>query len=209
MESVETPGVRVFLVDDHPAMRNGLSLLLAQVGHTVCGEAASRDDVLASIAAAKADIALVDLSLAEESGLDLIDALAACDVATLIYSMHEDRASITRALGRGAKGYVTKREVADVLLAAIEAVCAGERYVSPRALQTLGCSGLAADAAATLSPREEQIMAMLGRGETNDEIARKLGISAHTVQTYFARMIEKLALGGMKDLRKQAITGQC
>lgn len=204
METAESAGVRVFLIDDHPAMRNGLCLLLAQAGHTVCGEAGSRAEVLERIGAAQADVALVDLSLAEESGLELLDVLAACDVATLIYSMHEDRASIGRALGRGAQGYVTKREVADVLLAAIGAVCAGERYISPRASQSLGDQGLAADG---LSPREEQIMAMLGRGETNDEIADTLGISAHTVQTYFARMIEKLALGGMKELRKRAISG--
>lgn len=205
METAESTGARVFLIDDHPAMRNGLCLLLTQAGHTVCGEAGSRAEVLERIGTAKADVALVDLSLAEESGLELLDALAACDVAMLIYSMHEDRASIGRALGRGAQGYVTKREVADVLLAAIGAVRAGERYISPRASQSLGGPGLAADG---LSPREEQIMAMLGRGETNDEIADTLGISAHTVQTYFARMIEKLALGGMKELRKRAITGQ-
>lgn len=69
----------------------------------------------------------------------------------------------------------------------------------------MGGQGLAAGG---LSPREEEIMAMLGRGETNDEIAGALGISAHTVQTSFARMIEKLALGGMKELRKRAISGQ-
>jgi DNA-binding NarL/FixJ family response regulator len=202
-----TPGVRVFLIDDHAAMRNGLSLLLAQVGHTICGEAGSREEVLARIDAALPDVALVDLSLAEESGLDLIDELRSRSIPALIYSMHEDCATIERAFDCGASGYATKREVADVLLEAIAEVAAGRRYVSPRAMRSLASRVLLSGEgmAVVLSQREEQIMAMLGHGETSAEIAKALQISAHTVQTYYARIIEKFDLGGMKDLRKLAI----
>ena len=208
MDTDATRGARVFLIDDHPAMRAGLALLLAEVGHTVCGEAENRDQLLARLDHARAQVALVDLSLAEGSGLDLLGDLQARDIPALIYSMHEDRAAIERAFACGAAGYVTKREVADVLLEAIAEVVAGQRYASPRAMRSLASRVLSSDAAGTvaLSPREEEIMVLLGRGETNAEIARTLGISAHTVQTYYARLIEKLGLTGMKPLRKLAIT---
>lgn len=202
-----TSGVRVFLVDDHPAMRGGLSLLLRQVGYAVCGEAGTRAELLERLDGSRAGVALVDLSLAEESGLDLIDDLTSRGVPTLIYSMHEDPGSIERAFGRGAQGYVTKREVADVLLEAIAAVAAGRRYASPGVMQSL--AGRVLDpvegAAAPLSQREEQILDRLGGGESSAEIGRALNISAHTVETYYGRMIRKLGFSSMKELRKFAI----
>ncbi|QLA20306.1 response regulator transcription factor [Desulfolutivibrio sulfoxidireducens] len=207
MHDAATSGVRVFLVDDHPAMRGGLSLLLRQVGHTVCGEAGSRAELLDRLDGSRASVALVDLSLAEESGLDLIDDLKARDIPTLIYSMHEDRGSIERAFDRGAQGYVTKREVADVLLAAIEAVAAGRRHASPGVMRSLAGRVLAPDSGgeSALSQREEQIMDRLGRGETSAEISRALTMSTHTVETYYGRMIRKIGFSSMKELRKFAI----
>jgi DNA-binding NarL/FixJ family response regulator len=203
----DASGVRVFLVDDHPAMRNGLSLLLRQVGHTVCGEAGSRAELLERLDGVQAAVALVDLSLAEESGLDLIADLTARGIPILIYSMHEDRGSIERAFDRGARGYVTKREVADVLLEAIEAVAAGRRYASPGVMESLAGRVLDPDegAAVALSQREEQILDRLGGGESSAEIGRALSISAHTVETYYGRMIRKFGFSSMKELRKFAI----
>ncbi|QLA15564.1 response regulator transcription factor [Desulfolutivibrio sulfoxidireducens] len=207
MDNGAPSGVRVFLVDDHPVMRNGLSLLLTQSGHNVCGVAGSRAELLARLDGAQAAVALVDLSLAEESGLDLIDDLTARGVPTLIYSMHEDSKSIERAFARGARGYVTKREVEDVLLAAIAAVAAGQRYVSPEVMRSLAGRVLASehDAEAALSQREEQILDRLGRGETSAEMSRALNISFHTVETYYGRLLRKLGLASMKELRKFAI----
>lgn len=195
--------IRVFLVDDHPAVRQGLALLLAQSGCFVCGEAGNRSEVRACIDAARPDVAVVDLSLGGESGLDLIDELQQRELRVLAYSMHEDAQAIERAFGCGANGYVTKREVAGVLLEAIVQVLAGRRYVSPVAARTLASRALQIDAA--LSQREEQILSMLGNGETNADIARVLAISVRTVETYYARIMEKLDLGGMRELRKYAI----
>ncbi len=207
MDRVEMQRVRVFLVDDHPVMRDGLSLLLTSVGHTVCGEAGSRAEVLARLDGCGAQVALVDLSLAEESGLDLIDDITSLRIPTLMYSMHEDRGSIERAFQRGARGYVTKREVSDVLIEAVVAVASGQRYASPRAMRSLaGRVVLQEDAGeACLSAREEQILVRLGDGETSAEIGQALHISPHTVGTYYARIIKKLTLSNMKDLRKYAI----
>lgn len=210
MSDSEGAGVRVFLVDDHPVMRGGLSVLLRQSGHVVCGEAGNRSELLARLDDARAAVALVDLSLAEESGLDLVDDLTARGVPTLIYSMHGDRRSIERAFGRGARGYVTKREVEDILMEAIRAVAAGRRYASPEAMRSLAERVLAPDTGgeAALSQREEQILDGLGRGETSDELGRALNISFHTVETYYGRLIRKLGLSGMKELRKFAIRRQ-
>jgi len=207
VDKVATSGVRVFLVDDHPVMRSGLSLLLTQSGHTVCGVAGSRAELLARLDGSQAAVALVDLSLAEESGLDLIDDLTAYGVPTLIYSMHEDRKSIERAFGRGARGYVTKREVEDVLLEAIAAVSAGKRYASPEVMRSLADRVLAPDDGGeiALSQREKQILDRLGHGETSAEMSRALNISFHTVETYYSRLIRKLGLSSMKELRKLAI----
>ena len=185
MDKIASPGLRVFLVDDHPVMRSGLSLLLTQSGHVVCGVAASRAELVARIDAAEAAVALLDLSLARESGLDVIDDLEARGVPSLIYSMHEDGKSIEQAFSRGARGYVTKREVEDVLLEAIAAVAAGRRYTSPEVMRSLADRALAPSSGreAVLSQRENQILAGLGRGETTDEMSRALNISFHTVET--------------------------
>ena len=124
---------RVFLIDDHLAMRSGLSLLLTKSGHVICGEAETRSELLGRLQEADADVALVDLTLGDESGLDLIDDLLAHNVAVIIYSMHEDRKTVERAFVAGASGYVTKREVADVLLTALDQVLAeGGRVILVR-----------------------------------------------------------------------------
>jgi DNA-binding NarL/FixJ family response regulator len=201
---------RVFLIDDHPAVRHGLGLVLASQSHTICGEAGSVGETLAWLGSATADIALLDLSLGEESGLDLIAALRQRGVATLVYSMHEDSAAIRAAFAAGAKGYVSKREMADVLLAAVGELLAGGRYVSALAARNLNAptvkSGAGADLMlATLSEREQQILAMLGRGESNNAIAQVLAISVRTVETYFGRIAAKLSVGGTRELRRYAI----
>lgn len=198
--------VSVFLIDDHPAVRQGLALLLSQAGYLVCGEAQSLEEALARIGSSGAQAALLDLSLGEESGLDVLEALNAHAIPALVYSMHEDCATIERAFGMGAHGYVTKREVADVLLEALGRVVARQRYASPRAAQSLASRVVSpAGPDTALSRREEQILALLGRGETNAEIAGALHISARTVETYYSRIIEKLGLAGTRELRKHAI----
>ena len=207
MHNLGPQGLRVFLVDDHPVMRSGLSLLLTQSGHVVCGVAGSRAELLDRIDAAEAAVALLDLSLAQESGLDVIDDLETRGVPTLIYSMHEDGKSIELAFSRGARGYVTKREVEDILLEALAAVAAGRRYTSPEVMRSLADRILAPDGGgqAVLSHRENQILAGLGRGETTAEMSKALNISFHTVETYYGRLLRKLALPNMNELRKLAI----
>lgn len=199
---------RIFLIDDHPAVRQGLKLLLSQEGHIVCGEAGSRVETFDRIGPSGADMTLLDISLGEESGLDLIAGLRALGITVLVYSMHEDAGTIEKAFSAGANGYVTKREMSDALLAAIADLRAGGRHVSPRAAQSLAdrvLSSTKTDGTTALSEREQQVLAMLGRGESSADIAAACAISIRTVETYYGRIIEKLNLDGMKELRRHAI----
>lgn len=199
---------RIFLIDDHPAVLEGLSLLLAQERHVVCGEASCLAEMHARLDACRPDIVVIDLTLCEESGLDALPELLRRGIPALVYSMHEDSSTIKRVLERGASGYITKRETSTVLLEALRCVLAGERYISPRTAANLDEHDILAQMhpqAPTLSERESQIIALLAKGEPNVEIATALGVSVRTVETYCARILAKLPLDGMKALRKYAI----
>jgi len=199
---------RIFIIDDHPVVRQGLRLLFTQAGHIVCGDAECRQAALARIGDAGADIAVLDLSLGDESGLDLIDAIRAAGVAVLVYSMHEDAVTIQRALTAGAGGYVSKRDNEDILLDAIVDLQAGRRHISTRAAQSLARHApppAEPDTRHALSERESTILARLGQGDSNADIAAALAISVRTVETYCARLADKLDLDGMKALRRYAI----
>lgn len=197
---------RIFLIDDHPVVRQGLRLLFSQESHIVCGEAGNGRETLERIDSSGAEVAVLDLSLDNESGLDLIDALRAAGVAVLIYSMHEDAETIERAFAAGAGGYVSKRENEDILLDAVSDLLTGHRHVSQRAAQSLLNKALSGvDAGQMLSGRENAILSLLGRGMSNSDIAAALSIGVRTVETYFTRLIGKLGLDGMKALRQYAI----
>lgn len=198
----------VMLIDDHPAFRQGVALLLSQAGYRICGEAGNQRDVHSFLEKSSAELALLDISLAEENGLELIPYLRQADVAVLVYSMHEDPDGIKRAFNTGALGYVTKRETADVLLEAIAAVVDGERYVSPRCALSIAnrvLSGSQTNCDAGLSEREKQVLRMLGTSEPIVEIAATLAISSRTVESYLSRIMDKLNLVGMKELRRYAV----
>lgn len=198
---------RIILVDDHPAVRQGLALLLAQHGHVVCAEAGSLEEALAAMPGSGAGVAIIDLSLGEESGLDLLGAFKAQGVPGLVYSMYEDPETITHAFEAGADGYITKREMAAVLLRGVLEVLNGKRFISPRAAHSLAMRAVEGqDGNKTgLSVRERQILNMVGRGDSTADIAREFVISVRTVETYYSRLMEKLELAGMKELRKFAI----
>ena len=197
---------RVFLIDDHPAVRQGLALLLAQENHTIAGEAGSMEEARRLLSSCQVDVALLDLLLGEESGLDLIEELRLAGIPVLVYSMYEDASTIRRVFAHGANGYVCKREVSDALLQAVSEVLCGNSHLSPLAAHSLASApaGTACDAVA-LSERELQILALIAQGCGNQEIADQLALSVRTVESYCARAIEKLCLDGMKALRRYAI----
>ncbi len=196
------------LVDDHPAVRQGLSFVLAAQGLAVTAEADSLDEALEAIAQRPFRLAIVDLTLNGGGAFALFAACLERGLPSLVYSMHESPGTIERAMQAGANGYVTKREEPDILLRGVAAVLQGERYLSPKAEQALAECGAASGEAVSLeelSEREVQVLTLMGRGEMNAEIAGRLHISARTVETYYARIMEKLGLSSVRELRKFAI----
>lgn len=207
--SVTAPArIRVLLVDDHPAVREGLALLLAPDGIEVVAEASARAEALARVKERRPDLAIVDLSLDTEDGTALIADLRARDVRALAYSMHKDARHVDGAFAAGALGYVTKRELHDVLVQAIRQVAAGHQFVSPIAAVALAqraAQSHAEPGARGLSQQEREVYQLLGTGEGTYEIAAALKISTRTVESYYARMMVKLGLNGMYELRHHAI----
>lgn len=198
----------IFLIDDHPAVREGLALLLAQDSHIICGEAGNCAEARARLSDCQADVVLLDLHLGKESGMDLIGELRQSGIRVLVYSMYEDAGMIRQVFANGANGYVCKREVSGELVSAVRAVLQGERHVSPVAAQSLVDTMINLESSPhepVLSEREQQIIILLGQGCTNHDIADELKLSVRTVETYCARAIEKLSLDGMKGLRRFAI----
>lgn len=191
----------LFLVDDHPLVRAGLAHLLQASGFVVAGEAGSSAETLAHPALDMKPLVIVDLSLGDESGIDLIKRLRVRGLPVLVYSMHEGYHLIRSAFEAGAGGYVTKREAAHSLPEAIRAVGAGTRYLSPRAAVAIE-EPTPLDG---LSGQQRKLYRLLGQGCANEEIARQLGISVRTLESYCARVIDKLGLQGVRELRQQAI----
>jgi DNA-binding NarL/FixJ family response regulator len=193
--------VRIFLVDDHPVVREGLANLLEGAGLVIVGEADGVAGALEHPSLLQSDLVVVDLALGEESGIDLIRHLRKRNLAVLGYSMHERSDVIRQALAAGAEGYVTKREASGALLEGIRTVLSGSRFLSPRAVRALGKT----TPLNALTGQQQQLYRLMGQGLSNDEIARRLDISVRTLESYCVRIMDKLAIQGIRELRRQAI----
>ena len=205
---------RVFLVDDHPLVRDWLKVLLeTERDFVVVGEADEPAAALAAIAADPPDVAVVDLSLRRGSGLDVIKAVRARvpQVKTLVLSMHEAISDIERALRAGARGYVMKGESSSQIVPAIRCVLAGRIYATPEVFSRLTDRMTRASAtpdahpADLLSDREMHVFRRIGEGYTTRRIADELNVSQKTVQTYCARIKEKIGLDDGTELAIAAI----
>jgi DNA-binding NarL/FixJ family response regulator len=205
---------RVFLVDDHPLVREWLANLIDQQPDlAVCGEAESAAAAMSGIDAARPDVAVVDISLGGRSGLELIRDLkeAHPDVAVLVLSMHHEDLYAERALRAGARGYIMKREVTKNVILAIRRVQQGKVYLGERLAATLaerlitGASPAPASPVSQLSDRELEVFRLLGQGRTTRQIAEALHLSSKTVQAYYVRMKEKLSLTNASELLREAI----
>lgn len=200
-------GVRVFLVEDHPVVREGLSLLLANKGFVICGEANCREDALLCLLSAKTDVVLVDLALGHEDGIELIRSLNEQGVKSIVYSMHDEARQVKRAISSGAKGYVTKREEASILLEAIDCVLSGGCYLSPvaEAASQQSTPQEELEFIERLSVRELELFRKMGEGYSSTDLADHFAISPSTVETYYSRIMEKLNLPRTKEVRLMAI----
>jgi DNA-binding NarL/FixJ family response regulator len=205
---------RVFIVDDHPLVREWLASLVAREADLViCGQAEDAATALASVPLARPDLIVVDLSLNRSSGMELIKDLRAqaSTAQILVLSMHEEANIAERALRAGARGYILKGETASQVIDAIRAVLAGQFYVSASLMSQLAgllFSGTARSTGSpveTLSDREIEVFQLRGQGRVTKEIAEQLKVSVKTVETYEARIKEKLGLRTAGELVREAV----
>jgi DNA-binding NarL/FixJ family response regulator len=205
---------RVFVVDDHPLVREGLAnLVKAQPDLMVCGEAEDSTQAITRICKARPHVALIDISLKNESGLELVKDLRSQfpQVALIVLSMHDEALYAERALRAGAQGYVMKREASKNVLAAIRRVLEGGVYVSEKVVNRMALrltssrEALASTPVERLSDRELEIFRLLGQGRTTSQIASDLNLSLKTVQAYCARAKEKFGVTSLVELLRAAL----
>lgn len=205
---------QVYVVEDHSVMREGyIALVDREMDLDICGETASAREALHEIPEVKPDLAIVDLSLEQGSGLELIKDLRAQgeELKILVVSMHDEGLYAQRALNAGAEGYLTKREPSSKVVEAIRQILDGRMYFSEgineqMILRYLGNnSEKVPSLVGELSDRELEVFEYIGRGLTTREIAEELQLSPKTIGTYRSRVKDKLAIDSNAELRRRAV----
>lgn len=205
---------RIFLVDDHPLVRESLKIFIGrQLDMTVCGEAETSAEALRGIVNTKPDLVVVDISLKESSGLELLKAikLRMPLVALVVLSMHDEKLYAERCIRAGAKAYVMKGETPTQIISAIRAARQGRISVSGAIAASLAekfdlaCSPLGKSPLETLSDRELEVFNLLGQGLETRQVASALRVNIKTVQAYCARIKQKLKLNTAAELMREAI----
>ncbi len=206
--------IKILLVDDHPLVREGLVNLIGQQSDfEVCGEAASEPHALELIRTVQPRVAIVDISLENGSGIELVKSIKALhpDVTVLVLSMHDESLYAERALRAGARGYIMKREAAKKIIQGIRSVLAGQLYVSDKIAAVMNENYVEGRTAANASPigqlsdRELEVFQLLGLGHNTRQIADHLHVGFKTVQAYCARIKEKLNLANINELLREAV----
>jgi DNA-binding NarL/FixJ family response regulator len=206
---------KVLIVDDHPIVRQGIDLLLRdEEGLTVCAEAESVNEALDAIEQQEPDIAIVDLSLKESSGLELIKDIRVRypNLKVLVLSMRDEGFYAERVLRAGARGYITKEEGPGKVVEALHKIMAGQIHVSEsmasKVMSKIIDDGGESDdqsLVSSLTDRELEIFTLIGNGLPTREIGKRLHISAKTVDSHREHIKEKLQLDNATDLLKHAI----
>jgi DNA-binding NarL/FixJ family response regulator len=205
---------KVIIVDDHPIVRQGLAELINnEQDLTVCGHAEDAHEALAIIKESGPDMVIVDISLKETSGMELIKDIKAQypDLPVLALSMHDESLYAERALRAGAKGYIMKVEATENVVTAIRKVLSGQIYVSDRMAAKMvrklvgGGPQAGASAIESLSDRELEVFCLIGQGFGTRQIAERLHLSVKTIETYRAHIKVKLDLADSSELLQYAI----
>lgn len=206
---------RFLVVDDHPVFRHGLvTLIHSQSGYQVVAEAGSSKEALSALEKITPDIALVDITLKNDNGLDLVRIMKKThpDVPVLIVTMHDEIVYAERSMKAGARGLVMKQEAPETILKAIKTVLSGRVYLSDRMNERLIESMFAATKDGESSPvdrlseRETEVLEFIGQGFGATEIAQNLALSVKTVNTYQEHLKEKLNMESSADVRRFAVS---
>jgi DNA-binding NarL/FixJ family response regulator len=230
------PPARVLIVDDHAIVRYGMGVLLSEANDlSLCGEAGTIEEALAAIRDLKPDIAVIDLSLRDENGLDLIRRIRAAEdgdqkseirgqrseikdptsdirpLPILVLSMHDESTHAEKALRAGAQGYIMKEDADEVLIEALRTVRDGKLYVSEnineKMLRTYveGDNGEENGGIDSLTDREKEIFACMGQGLTTRKIAEQFSLSPRTVEVHRAKIKKKLECEDAAQLLRTAV----
>ena len=195
----------LFVIDDHPVLREGIKMLLEANGDlTVAGSAATASAALPALRERPPDLVLLDLDLGTEDGLELLPRIVEAAPATkvLILTALRDRARDEEALQRGARGLVLKDAAPDVLVAAVRAVAGGGLWFDPRVLGApkKPAEPGPADRLATLTAREREIVSLVVEGLRNEEVARRIGITEKTVRNHLTAVFDKVGVSSRLEL---------
>lgn len=212
-DKIDGNKAKILIVDDHPLVREGLAdLVNKEKDLVVCGQAEDAYQAIEAIRELKPDMAIVDISLKEKSGLELIKDIKIQhpDLPVLILSMHEESVYAERALRAGAKGYIMKREATKKVVTAIRKVLRGQLYLSEKMTTRLVRKFVDGKPEAGTSPidrltdRELEVFSLLGRGNGTRQISEQLHLSVKTIETYRSRIKEKLNLTSASELLQHA-----
>lgn len=198
---------RILIVDDHPLVRAGFARLIEdEPDLQVCGECADEGKALQLVASCRPDLAIIDLSLAGGSGLDLIERVHATHpgVLMLVASMHDEQLFAERVLAAGALGYINKQEAAANIIMAIRRVLGGEIYLDSTG-DRQGIPGDAFPSLKKLTNRELEIFELIGRGVTSGNIASQLHLSVKTIESHRENIKRKLGLNSAQELTRSAM----
>src|SRR5713226_8166820 len=208
--------LRIVVADDHELVRRGIrDLLQIQRGWNVVAEAANGREAVDKVRRLKPDIAILDITMPDMDGLEATRQIREAAVVTqvLILSMHESDQMVRRVLEAGARGYVLKSDMGGCLVQAVKSVSDGKRFLTPKVSEIVleGFLKAASEpkrrklAQGRPTPREVEIVRLLGEGRTNKEIAEALGITVRTVETHRAKIMLKLGLHSLTELVHYAI----
>ncbi len=216
MSERETGAYRILVVDDHAIVRQGLAMLLAsEPEFEICGEAGTIAEAETQLEKSAPDILIVDITLKDENGLDLIPRALERnpELKALVLSMHEESDYVEQALRVGAQGYVMKENADEVIVEALRTVLRGEIYVSGETAsrmmrQHVGASVAGEkpeEGAALLTEREKEVFRLIGEGLTTKAIAEALSLSARTVEVHRAHIKKKLGCDSAAQVFREAV----
>lgn len=206
--------IRILVADDHPIVRQGLKQIIADFPDmVVAAEAADGQEVLNHVWKDEFDVALLDISLPDRNGLDILKQLKSRKpgLAVLLLSVHPEEQYALRGLKAGASGYITKDRAPDELISAIRAAASGKKYISPSMAQTLAAAPDMAGESLPhhlLSDREYSVMLLIAAGKSNKVIAEQMSLSPKTVSTYRSRILKKMGLKTDAEIVRYAIENQ-